>query len=572
MAVSRYFKPAQSWTPEGVDSDVLVLAPIGRDATTVVDVLRKAEIAAEACATIGALLAGLEAGARAAFIAEEGLFADDANKLFEWVRDQPTWSDFPFVLLTSRHDQPQVTRWREQKMRQLGNVSLLERPVQPITLVSLVQAALRARSRQHEVRELLEEQRQAATRLESLIDQRTLQLQEANAHLRAEIDERARIEDALRHAQKMDALGQLTGGVAHDFNNLLMVITAGIDMLDRQTDPARRERIYEGMKQAAQRGASLTRQLLSFARNHALKPEVVDVRSLITQMSDLLHRSLRGDIQVELDIEPGVWPIYVDPGELEIAILNLCVNARDAMQRGGTITIRASNCDDGNASEGRSSVNLTVADAGTGMTPDVKARVFDPFFTTKDVGKGSGLGLAQVYGFARQSGGSVDIESELGVGTSVTLHLPRAGHAQTLPSASPDSRVGGIDARGGSILLVEDDQEVAAMVLDMLDTLGFDVVHATSGVSALGALSDKSPFDLVLSDIMMPGGMNGISLAREIREAHPDMPIVLCSGYSDAFGEDARALGITVLPKPYHIQELQAAIQLAFAANGVHPS
>ncbi|SDQ55801.1 Histidine kinase-, DNA gyrase B-, and HSP90-like ATPase [Pseudoxanthomonas sp. CF385] len=543
---------------------MLVLAPIGRDAVTVADVLQRSGIRAEVCPTITALVERLDDGAGAAFIAEEGLFAEDTERLVQWVAKQAPWSDFPFVLLTSRQDQPQVRDWRQKMMQQLGNVSLLERPVQPITLVSLVQAALRARRRQREVRTLLDEQTHAANKLESLIDERTVQLQQTNAQLRAEIDERAKVEETLRHAQKMDALGKLTGGVAHDFNNLLMVITAGLDVLDRAADPLKRERIVAGMKQAAQRGASLTRQLLSFSRNHASKPEVVDVRGLVTQMSDLLHRSLRGDIEVKLDIAPGIWPVFVDPGELEIALLNLCVNARDAMEQGGTITISAANEGEERASV-RGSVRLSVADCGTGMPPEIQAKVFDPFFTTKEVGKGSGLGLAQVYGFARQSGGSVEIASTLGAGSTVTLHLPRAGSASSEGKAAPATVPAAGPGRSGSILLVEDDQDVAAMLLGLLETLGFEVTHATSGVSALGALADGRSVDLVLSDIMMPGGMNGIGLAKEIRAKRPDVPVLLSSGYSDAFRDDAEALGITILAKPYRIQELEAAIEKALS-------
>ncbi len=551
-----------------MDGTVLVLAPIGRDATAVADVLARSDIATRVCSNIGALVDGLEAGAGSAFVAEEALFGEDTARLAHWVATQEPWSDFPFVILTSRHDQPKARRWRRQQMMQLGNVSLLERPVQPITLISLVQAALRARRRQLQIRLLLEEQQHAAARLETLIDDRTVQLQEANAHLRAQMEERVRMEETLRHAQKMDALGKLTGGVAHDFNNLLMVITAGIDMLERPVDAQRRERITSGMRQAAQRGASLTRQLLSFSRSHALKPEAVDLPRLINEMRDLLHRSLRGDIEVRVDMAPEIWPVYVDPGELEIAVLNLCVNARDAMENGGVITISAANEWQGPLG-GNAGVRLTVSDTGTGMTPEVKARVFDPFFTTKEVGKGSGLGLAQVYGFARQSGGDVEIETQVGVGSAISLHLPRADG--TARSDSADEPVtNAAEVASGSILLVEDDAEVASMIMDLLEGLGFDVIHAASGVSALGALANGRVIDLVLSDIMMPGGMNGIELAREIRARRPGVPILLSSGYSDAFREEAEKLGIAILVKPYRMQDLRSAVERAMSRER-HP-
>ena len=551
-----------------MDRTVLVLAPIGRDALAAAEVLRRSNIQAEVCPDIASLVAGLDAGAGTAFVAEEGLVGDQAKLLTEWVANQEPWSDFPFIVLTSHHVQPRVTAWREAQMRQLGNVSLIERPLQPITLVSVVQSALRARRRQREISALLDDQRLAAARLESLVDERTAQLLEMNAQLRSEMEERARVEDALRHAQKMDALGKLTGGVAHDFNNLLMVITAGIDMLERHDDEERCQRISAGMKQAAQRGASLTRQLLSFSRSHALRQEVVDVPTLITQMRDLLNRSLRGDIHVKLELSADTWPVYVDPGELEIAILNLCVNARDAMDSGGMITISACNAVE---PQGHEQVRLAVSDTGTGMTPEVKARVFDPFFTTKEVGKGSGLGLAQVYGFARQSGGSVEIESEVGAGSTITLNLPRAE-----PSLAPE-QVPEIprDQEGtfkGSVLLVEDDAEVASMILDMLDSLGFEATHAKNAASALGALGNDRVIDLVLSDIMMPGGMNGIELSEEMWARRPGLPIILSSGFADAFSNEASRLGIRILAKPYCIQDLRSAIERIFTGDPQRPS
>ncbi len=544
-----------------MDDTVLVLAPIGRDAATVADVLARSDIPSRICTSVMSLVDALQAGAGTAFIAEEALFGEQSGDLARWVATQQPWSDFPFVVLTSRHDQPKVREWRRRQMTQLGNVSLLERPVQPITLVSLVQTALRARRRQLEIRLLLEEQKHVAERLEWLVDERTVQLQAVNAHLRAEMEERAKMEETLRHAQKMDALGKLTGGVAHDFNNLLMVITAGLDMLEHAGDRDRRDRIVTGMRQAAQRGASLTRQLLSFSRNHSLKPETIDLPRLITEMRDLLHRSLRGDIEVKVEMDLDIWPVYADPGELEIAVLNLCVNARDAMENGGVITISAANEAPGAKGLPQGSVRLTVSDTGTGMTPEVKARVFDPFFTTKEVGKGSGLGLAQVYGFARQSGGDVEIESQLGVGTSVSLHLPRADSATKADAKSDEAHADAGALGNGSVLLVEDDAEVASMITDLLVGLGFEVIHATSGASALGALANDRVIDLVLSDIMMPGGMNGIELAQRIRARRPSVPILLSSGYSDAFKSEAEKMGIAILVKPYRAQDLRQAIE-----------
>ncbi len=346
------------------------------------------------------LVAEMTAGVGAVFLAEEGLFGKDTAPLAQWIETQPPWSDLPFVVLTSHREQPAVVAWRRSIVELLRNVSLLERPVQPITLTSAIQSAMRARRRQYEIRTLLKAREQTAQQLEQLVVERTRALAEANRQLRIEMDERARVEETLRHAQKIEAIGQLTGGVAHDFNNLLMVISGGLDMLDRQADPNRRRRLMDGMIQAAQRGASLTRQLLAFSRRQKLRPEPVEVASQIGGMRELLDRSLRGDVHVEFDFPETLWPVEVDPGELELVILNLAVNARDAMPNGGTIIVRGENLPDLRDEQiAGDYVCLSVIDTGTGMSADVLARVFEPFFTTKDIGKGSGLGLAQVHGF-----------------------------------------------------------------------------------------------------------------------------------------------------------------------------
>src|SRR5690606_22327988 len=282
-----------------------------------------------------------------------------------------------------------------------------------ITLTSALKTALRGRHRQYEVRALIEARERAADELEALIVDRTRELETANLELRTQMAERARIEETLRQAQKIEAIGQLTGGIAHDFNNLLMVISGGLDMLDRRDDPARRERLLAGMRQAAQRGTALTRQLLAFSRRQSLAPEAVDLALRLGRMRELLDRSLSGDVHVQVRFAPDLWPVEVDPGELELVILNLAVNARDAMPEGGTILIEASNAPSEQVLDSRDDfVRLTVTDSGTGIPEELRARVFDPFFTTKEIGKGSGLGLAQVYGFARQSGGTVWIESK----------------------------------------------------------------------------------------------------------------------------------------------------------------
>jgi signal transduction histidine kinase/ActR/RegA family two-component response regulator len=550
-------------SPDPNAGRVLVYAPIGRDGATTVDLLGRSGLAAATCPDLETLVREIGRGVGVVFVAEEGLFGRDLAPLARWVAGQPTWSDLPFVVLTSRQDQPVVAAWRQRLVASLGNVSLLERPVQPITLSSTVQAAARARARQYEVRDLLEARERASAELERLVVERTEALEEANAELRRQMDERARVEDTLRQAQKIEAIGQLTGGVAHDFNNLLMVIAGGLDMLESAPDPGRRARVMAGMRQAAQRGASLTRQLLAFSRRQPLAPEPVDLARQIGDMSELLHRSLRGDVEVRLEFEPGLWPTAVDPGELELVILNLAVNARDAMAEGGTITIRGRNAP--GVDGAGDFVELAVIDTGAGIPPELQERVFDPFFTTKDVGKGSGLGLAQVHGFAGQSGGSVRIESAPGAGTEVILLLPRSAAPAAPRERPPLARrdAGPRRAPSGSVLLVEDDDEVAALVAEMLEQLGYAVTRAGSAKAALGAIANGRQVDVVFSDVMMPGGMNGVELVRELRRRRPDVPVLLTSGYAEAARRDADAAGVMILPKPYQITDLAAALAAA---------
>ncbi|WP_019342296.1 response regulator, partial [Stutzerimonas stutzeri] len=384
-----------------------------------------------------------------------------------------------------------------------------------------------------------------------------------NVELRAQMTERARIEETLRQTQKIEAIGQLTGGIAHDFNNLLMVISGGLDMLDRRADPDRRKRLMDGMRQAAQRGSALTRQLLAFSRRQSLAPEAVDLAQRISQMRELLDRSLRGDVHVKEEFAPDLWPVEVDPGELELVILNLAVNARDAMPEGGSILMQACNAPDQQVLGRRGDfVRLAVIDSGVGIPDNVRNRVFDPFFTTKEIGKGSGLGLAQVYGFARQSGGTVWIDSECGQGTSVVMLLPRSVN---LPSPTNDQPPVDEPARrsAGNVLLVDDDDEVSALVGEMLEHLGYEVTYAASAAAALGALANEREVDVVFSDVMMPGSMNGLELAREIRARQFGVPVLLTSGYAEAIKQSAEAEGVQVLAKPYRLEELAAALKSA---------
>ena len=542
---------------------VLVYAPIGRDGAACAEILHRAGRGVHLCSDLATLVAEVPAGAGAVFVAEDGLFGKDVSGRTDWVARQPVWSDLPFIVLTSRHDEPRVVAWRENLSASLRNVSLLERPLQPITLKTTVRAALRARTRQYEIRALLDERERSAAQLEALVVERTRALHDANAELHRQMEERARVEESLRQAQKIEAIGQLTGGIAHDFNNLLMVISGGLEMLPRHSDPGRRQRLIDGMRQAAQRGAALTKQLLAFSRRQALKPEPLNVARQIGRMRELLDRSLGGDVHIEFEFADDLWNVEVDAGELELVVLNLAVNARDAMPGGGTITIGARNCeafpDDGLQGD---FVCLWVADTGTGMSPEVQARVFEPFYTTKEIGKGSGLGLAQVHGFVNQSNGGVRIRSEAGHGATICLYLPRSDKTPRVEPhpGDPPLAAQGDQRDAGLVLLVEDDDEVAKLATEMLDQLGFGVVRAASAAAALGALANGRSVSLVFSDIMMPGGMNGVELAREIKNRRGELPVLLTSGYAEAARPEAEALGIHILPKPYGMNDLSAAL------------
>lgn len=368
-----------------------------------------------------------------------------------------------------------------------------------------------------------------------------------------DVTSRVEAENALRQAQKLEAVGQLTGGIAHDFNNLLMIISGGLNMLERKDEPGRREMLVGRMREAVERGAKLTQQLLAFSRKRELAPSTIDFAAHVEAMRELLDRSLGGHVRVAVDIAPGLPPIFVDQNGLQQALLNLAVNARDAMPEGGVITIRAAAHSDAGA------VGISVIDTGAGMSDEIVARIFEPFFTTKDVGKGSGLGLAQVHGFAEQSGGRVEVMSVLGEGTTITLVLPKARHDQAA-LAPPPVTVAPQGAPAGSVLLVEDDNEVAALTTDLLEELGWRVTRAASGEAALQELAKGASFDLVFSDVMMPGGMNGLELAQRIRDRAPKLPILLTSGYAAPVEREAAKAGLPLLPKPFTFDGLSDAL------------
>jgi PAS domain S-box-containing protein len=356
----------------------------------------------------------------------------------------------------------------------------------------------------------------------------------------------------LAESQKLDALGQLTGGVAHDFNNLLMIISGSLYTLRKAVgDDPKSQRALSAIEGATKRGASLTSQLLTFARRQSVNPQAVDVAERIDAVREVLDAAVGSAVTLQFDVEPGVWPVMVDVAEFETALVNLVINARDAMTGGGVIIISAHN-DKRGGEVGAGHVAISVQDSGTGIAPDILSKIFDPFFTTKPIGKGTGLGLSQVHGFAHQAGGTVRVTSELGKGTRITILLPR----KEAVSVAEDA--GTVDIGGsGTVLLVEDNPEVASVSAGLLEQLGYTVRRVANAEAALREI-ELDGIDLVFSDIVMPGKMDGLGLARHLKAVKPRLPILLASGYSDA------ALSVRgdfpILRKPYEIHELSQAI------------
>ncbi len=404
--------------------------------------------------------------------------------------------------------------------------------------------------------------REAEHRQRLLAERLERRVAESDRQLDAETAERHRIQETLLESQKREVVGQLAGGVAHDFNNILMVVMGNAELLHLPAPVGGHDRAIEAIERAAERGSRLVRQLMAFSRRRTLRPDVVDFTARSAELVELLGRSLRGDIKVVLTLDDDLWPIFCDADELELALLNLCVNARDAMPDGGLVRITGRNVE---LEEGRF-VALAVIDTGTGIAPENLEKVFEPFFTTKDVGKGTGLGLAQVHGFARDSGGFATIASTVGEGTTVTLHLPRADGYETVPDGT-----GAVThpRRRRRVLLVEDDDDVASLATKTLNMLGCEAQHVRDARTALAVLLGGQRFDVLFSDLIMPGGMGGLELARKVRQHFPGLPILLASGSNAAAAETSRD-GFAIIAKPYRADALAVALERAFrdAADG----
>jgi PAS domain S-box-containing protein len=378
-----------------------------------------------------------------------------------------------------------------------------------------------------------------------------------------DITARKRAEEALQRAQRLEAMGQLTGGVAHDFNNLLMVITGAADRLGRTIQDERVARPLEMIATAVKRGKDLTSQLLSFARRQTFEKVVLDLAEMLPKFEEMLTRSLRGDIEIRTQTDGGPCRVHVDQGELELALLNLGVNARDAMPDGGilSLAIRRVELSGGDHIDDLHGafVALELSDTGVGIPAEALAHVFDPFFTTKEPGKGTGLGLSQVYGFARQSGGTATIHSEPGQGTTISIYLP-ATDAPVQVEEEAEPAYGELCTEKGTVLLVEDNKEVAAILAEYLEQLGFAVDHVWNASEATRNLRSKGPYRLVVTDILMPGSVTGLELARMVRENYSEVPILLTTGYS-ARAQEAVLEGFSVLQKPYDLETLSDAVR-----------
>jgi PAS domain S-box-containing protein len=674
--------------PGASSERAVILAPTGRDASVAASLIKEAGFYANVCGDLVALLHEIESGAGLAVIADEAIKTADLRGLMQWLSDQPSWSDFPIVLLTHQGGGPERNPDAARLGQVLGNVTFIERPFHPTTLVSIVGSAVRGRRRQYQTRAILEDltesedllqtalnaghlgalalhfpeheleasdtckksfgrqpdeafsysdlmaavhpddrarrteildrairtgrdysieyrniwpdgsqhwvdvraravrspdgsikalvgvssditarktaeierenllaqlaaERTALAELTATLEQR---VEQRTADLMKEVAAREKAQEQLRQAQKMETIGQLTGGVAHDFNNLLMAVMGNLDLLRKRVpnDP-RLHRLIDGAVQGAERGASLTQRLLAFARQQDLRAVPVDLRALVQGMIDLLERSLGPRVVLRLDLPEALPAARVDANQLELAILNLAINARDAMPDGGSIDIRVAEyqaVNDPVLKSGRY-LKLSVIDTGRGMTADILKRAVEPFFSSKPLGKGTGLGLSMVHGLAVQLGGALQLSSAVGKGTTAALLLPVATAA---PEAESPVHTAPKVNRSAVILFVDDDPLIAMSTTEMLEDLGHQVIGANSGLHALDIIRSEQPIDLMMTDHVMPG-MTGIELAAASREVRPSLPILLATGYAEL--PEGAQLDLPRLAKPYHQDQLR---------------
>lgn len=653
-------------------------------------ILTEADIASRIFSDLESLCHALKDHATFVVITEEAILGADLKPLSSWVESQPSWSDLPFVVLTHRGGGPERNPAAARLSEILRNVTFFERPFHATSFVSVAKTALRARARQYEALNRMEELSEGERRLQTalragklgsweydvtagalftsdvckavfgrsrgdsfefdhLVDsihaddrgrmqasmqnaistgrdfeieyrtlwpdlsahwaefrgravrdrdgnvsrlvgvasditarktaekelielngtleervvERTLELNNAHQSLLDQVKQREVAEEQLRQAQKMEAIGHLTGGVAHDFNNLLMAVLGNLDLLRKHfADDPKAARLIDGALQGAQRGAALTQRLLAFARRQDLKVEPVDLVELVKGMTDLLWRSVGSKIQINYDLPAALPPVLADANQIELALLNLVVNSRDAMANGGEIAIGVKNTEIASATgdlTAGSYVVLSVQDTGQGMSPETLKRAIDPFFSTKEIGKGTGLGLSMIHGLAVQLRGALRLSSSTGAGTTAELWLPMSTSVKNDVVAADDTVPAIVEAKF-RILMVDDDALIAMSTADMLEDLGHEVIEAHSGLDALEILKSGQEFDLLITDYSMPK-MTGAELAKAVRVLKPDLPILIATGYADL--PPGADIDVPRLAKPYNQADLAAHIAKA---------
>ncbi|MBK3436985.1 ATP-binding protein [Pseudomonas sp. MF7448] len=545
-----------------ISERAIILAPLGRDSTLALMMLNEAGFSGIATPNLSSLCDELEQGAGLLIIAAEALHGVGLEPLLEYLQQQPAWSDLPIVLLTHHGGTEQNAS--SHLSARLGNITLLERPFHPVTLISLVTTALRGRRRQYEARDRLIDLSQSELRLQSTLETLEQQVEERTAQLRSN-------EEALRQSQKMEAVGQLTGGIAHDFNNMLTGIIGSLELLRRRLARGRLDDLDSLIDlgvTSANRAAGLTHRLLAFSRRQSLDSKPVEINQLVTSMGELLQRSLNESIVLDMQLSGQLWTAEADPNQLESALLNLALNARDAMPDGGRLVVETRNRHLDNvftAAYGTLTpgdyVELSVSDTGCGMPENVISRAFDPFFTTKPIGQGTGLGLSMIYGFARQSHGHVILHSEVGKGTTVSLFLPRCVGEVTV-DAPLDATLPPFANAGETVLIVEDDPAVRVLVSQVLSELGYAFVEAADADSAPPIIESSQRIDLLISDVGLPG-MNGRQLAEIGRQIRPDLKVLFITGYAEHAAVRGGFLdpGMQLITKPFTFDLLTAKVR-----------
>jgi signal transduction histidine kinase len=535
---------------------------MGRDGTLALMMLNEAGYSGIVVSSLPMLCEALEHGAGLLIIAAEALRGADLEPLLEHLHQQPAWSDLPIVLMT--HHGGSEQNGSSHLSGLLGNVTFLERPFHPITLISLVSTALRGRRRQYDARDRLIDLSESELRLQRTLETLEQQVEERTAQLRSN-------EEALRQSQKMEAVGQLTGGIAHDFNNMLTGIIGSLELLRRRVSRGKLDDLDSLIDlgvTSANRAAGLTHRLLAFSRRQSLDSKPVQINELVTSMGELLQRSLNESIALDMRLEDRLWTAEADPNQLESALLNLVLNARDAMPDGGCLIVETSNrhldsvftAAYGTLNPG-DYVELSVSDTGCGIPESLMGRVFDPFFTTKPIGQGTGLGLSMIYGFARQSHGHVTIHSEVGKGTTVSLFLPRFVGEVTADTPL-DSALLPFANAGECVLIVEDDPAVRVLVSQVLSELGYAFVEAGDADNALPIIESSQRIDLMISDVGLPG-MNGRQLAEIGRQIRPDLKVLFITGYAEHAAVRGGFLdpGMQLITKPFTFDLLTVKVR-----------